>query len=707
MLGRLSLVFSYFVLASIVMACSSVSAIEAGYRVALVVGNAGYSDESAALDNPANDARAISEKFRALGIEVIEAIDLDYQGMRDALRAFDRALQGADAGIFYYAGHAMEYRGRNYLLPTDTILETEGDVGLGLIEMDRVLQVMETSVPIRLVFLDACRNNPLARSFRGSLGASRAASVGRGLGRIDTAVGTFIAYATAPGDIAADGKGDNSPFTTAMLTHLEAPGLDISQLMQKVRNSVVEATNQKQIPWDSSSLRGPFILNLDITINEAPVTSSDATTGNDNQRAETVFWESVQGSTRTADFEAYLERFGEEGVFASLATNRIEALEENHAREREAILNFDRREVQEALSVSGYDTGVADGLFGPQTRRAIKAWQEENNKEVTGYISVKQANEILAAAPPKKFALATPKSPSKQQKADAASNANQYYAKAVAIYEKDCKEGNATGCTELGDAHYYGRGVKKDYLVAARFYQKGCDGGNWEGCTDLGYLHRDGIGVEKNQKKAAGLYELACNADYARGCDHLGYLYREGLGVGQNYSKAVRLFQQACDGGDGQGCENLGYVHRRGIGVDRDYSKAARFYRRSCNLGDAGGCTNLGHQYEKGRGVEQDYIKASKFYEKGCDDDYARACTDLGFLFRRGLGVEQSDEKAFDFYKQGCDGDHARGCKNLAFLYRDGIGVEQDYAKAKELYQRACDDGFAEGCEALGNLLKN
>lgn len=261
-------------------------------RVALVVGNGAYDDSASILANPANDAAAIAAKFRNLGIEVIEALDLDHKGMRDTLRKFDRALQGADAGLFYYAGHAMEYHGQNYLLPTDAILEIEGDVGLGLIDMDQVLHLMEAAVPTRLVFLDACRNNPLAGNFRRSLGASREASVGRGLARMKSAVGTFIAYATAPGDVAADGEHDNSPFTSSMLTHLDDPGLDISQLMQRVRNSVIEVTKEKQVPWDSSSLRGPFILNLNITINP-PERKSSSTTASEDQRAEKAFWDSI------------------------------------------------------------------------------------------------------------------------------------------------------------------------------------------------------------------------------------------------------------------------------------------------------------------------------------------------------------------------------------------------------------------------------
>lgn len=657
MAGRLSLVFfCCFVLGWVFLAGSSIAVTTEDRRVALVVGNGSYEDASTVLDNPANDAKAISAKFQALGIEVIEAIDLDYQGMRSALQKFDRALQGADAGIFYYAGHAMEYRGRNYLFPTDAVLETVGDVSLGLIDIDQILQVMETAVPTRLVFLDACRNNPLARSFRGTLSASRAAGIGSGLARIDTAVGTFIAYATAPGDIAADGKGQNSPFTTAVLTHLEAPGLDISQMMQRVRNSVVEATNQKQVPWDSSSLRGPFVLNLDITINPAPTASSTSTTRDESQRAETVFWESIKGSEQAADFDAYLERFGEKGVFAGLAANRLKTMQAEQARQREEALGFDRRKVQEALLDSGYDAGVADGLFGPKTRRAIKAWQSANDEKTTSYLSSDQVSAILARA------VDQPK---------AAALANEGYSK------------------------------------AAKLYRKGCEDSDIDDCVDLAYLYDEGLGIKQDYTKSLELYTKGCDAGHARGCTNLGVQYEKGLGVKQDLAKGIELYKKGCDEGDAHGCKNFGWIYEIGRGVEQNHVKANELYEQACDSGSANGCTNLGYQYEKGYGTKQDYVKASEFYQEGCDGNYARGCSNLGYLFRKGLGVEKNETKAADLYKQSCDGGHAHGCKNLGYLYREGFGVEQDLAKAKELYQQACDDGNAEGCNALGKLLKN
>ena len=283
--------------------------------------------------------------------------------MRTALREFDRALRDADAGLFFYAGHGMEYQGRNYLFPTDAVLESEGDVGLGLIDVSQVLHIMETRVPTRLLFLDACRNNPLARRFRSALGTTRSTTVGKGLARIDAAVGTFIAYATAPGKLAEDGKGDNSPFSAAMLRHLDEPGLDVGELMRKVRNTVLEATNERQIPWNSSSLRGSFVINIDVTIALNPdPTAADSTTL--DRQADILFWESIKDSDQVSTFEAYLQRFGDEGLFAPLASLRIEAL---NSESKTAGHESKRESAEQSLllepKVEALDSGFEPEIF--------------------------------------------------------------------------------------------------------------------------------------------------------------------------------------------------------------------------------------------------------------------------------------------------------------------------------------------------------
>lgn len=308
-------------------------AAEVGKRVALVIGNGAYERPEDSLPNPPNDAKAMSAKLRALGFQVIEVVDLDYRGMRVALRDFDRALEGAKAGLFFYAGHGMEYQGRNYLFPTDALLESEGDVSIGLIDVGQVLHVMETRVPTRLMFLDACRNNPLARRFRGSLGATRSSQIGTGLARIDAAVGTFIAYATAPGQLAEDGRGTNSPFSAAMLQHLDEPGLDVDQLMRRVRNSVLEATDERQIPWNSSSLRGSFVLNTQVPA-QAPAAStgqqqrpSDIAAGEpsstDRRDDDREAWAFAQRLNTVQGFQAYLDAHCPGGRYCGFAQAAI------------------------------------------------------------------------------------------------------------------------------------------------------------------------------------------------------------------------------------------------------------------------------------------------------------------------------------------------------------------------------------------------
>src|SRR5262245_8980281 len=229
-----------------------------GRRVALVIGNAGYK-HAAKLANPANDAGDIALALRKLGFDVVEGRDLDKRGMEDKIREFGGKLEHADLALFFYAGHGMQVGGKNYLVPIDAKLERAGDLSLDTIDVSQVLAQMEAEKRVNLVFLDACRDNPLARSFSRSLG-TRSTSVGSGLASIQSAVGTMIAYATQPENVALDGDGRNSPFTAALLKHMATPSLEISALMKRVRADVIAATRDKQVPWDHSSLVGDVIL---------------------------------------------------------------------------------------------------------------------------------------------------------------------------------------------------------------------------------------------------------------------------------------------------------------------------------------------------------------------------------------------------------------------------------------------------------------
>ncbi len=227
-------------------------------RVALVIGNGDYRS-APRLTNPTNDAADMSAALRKLGFDVVDGKNLDRRGMDDAIRTFGRKLDRADLAAFFYAGHGLQVAGKNYLVPIDARLERPGDLALDAVDVGVVLAQMEAEQRVNLIFLDACRDNPLARSLARSLGA-RSASVGQGLASIQSALGTMIVYATQPDNVALDGEGRNSPFTAALLKHIGDSGIDIATVIRRVRAEVVTATGQKQVPWDHSSLIGDVVL---------------------------------------------------------------------------------------------------------------------------------------------------------------------------------------------------------------------------------------------------------------------------------------------------------------------------------------------------------------------------------------------------------------------------------------------------------------
>jgi len=217
-------------------------------RLALVFGNGDY--QLAPLKNPVNDARDIARLLRKFKFEVIHKENASQKVMEEAIRTFGKKLRKGGVGLFYFAGHGVQLKGRNYLIPVGAKIESESDVRYESVDAGRVLGKMENAEnDLNVIILDACRNNPFARSFR---------SQEQGLAKMDAPMGSLIAYATAPGSVAADGKGKNGIFTNHFLKYAQEPGLTVERVLKKTRIAVVDETNKKQVPWESSSLRGDF-----------------------------------------------------------------------------------------------------------------------------------------------------------------------------------------------------------------------------------------------------------------------------------------------------------------------------------------------------------------------------------------------------------------------------------------------------------------
>jgi uncharacterized caspase-like protein len=230
-----------------------------------VIGNGAYA-RVRALPNPTNDARAMAKSLRDIGFVVTEGTDLDRTAMQATIRDFLRDAARSQVAVVYYAGHGVQIDGRNYLVPIDIQFQAGSGMTDALIDMDTIMAGLDDQVRTNILILDACRNNPMAPKLA-SAGPARDIEAGAGLAAPATlgagstlGAGTLIAFATAPGQVALDGEGANSPFSAALTRHIGTPGLEVQQMLTRVRAEVVAATKGKQVPWSNSSLLGEVYL---------------------------------------------------------------------------------------------------------------------------------------------------------------------------------------------------------------------------------------------------------------------------------------------------------------------------------------------------------------------------------------------------------------------------------------------------------------
>jgi uncharacterized caspase-like protein len=406
----------------------SVSAAQADRRVAFVVGNGTYKNV-AQLPNPPIDAKAMASTLRNVGFEVIEGSNLTRDQMTEKLLDFGRKAQGSDVAVFYYAGHGIAVSGSNYLLPVDADIKSEMDVKLGAaINIDLTLEQTMGDAKVKLVFLDACRDNPFAAKIK-SNSATRSVNVQSGLAEMKSGEGTLIAFATGPGQTALDGQeGNNSPFTRALIDNITKPGVEIQQAMTSVRAQVNEETHKGQLPWGHTNLIGAVYLNQAPTTqvaNAAPTATGivPAASGS-SDGVELEYWRSVKESNKPEELNAYLSAYPN-GQFKALAMARLAAIKsgpstttrnlnsgvdpatftDDASQLTEDQIGLDkgqRRDVQRRLNGLGFDTKVT-GAFNDDTRTVLKRWQAARGYPSSGYLNKLQhkalLSEIVAAAP--------------------------------------------------------------------------------------------------------------------------------------------------------------------------------------------------------------------------------------------------------------------------------------------------------------------
>jgi len=264
---KLSIVSLFLITCALVLLTSSIAISDKGRRIALVIGNGEY--KTSPLANPVNDANDMATALKKCNFKVMKSINATRKEMRRAIRAFGEEINKGTVGLFYYSGHGIQVDGENYLVPVNAAVYTEAEVEDECLKISSVLRQMESAGNrLNIIILDACRDNPFGRSFRSS---------NMGLAKMDAPTGSILAYSTAPGSVAADGTGRNGLYTSMLLKYMMVPGFKVEDVLKQVRKDVVHASDNKQIPWESSSLMGDFYFNTKrgIAVKKRPTLEPD------------------------------------------------------------------------------------------------------------------------------------------------------------------------------------------------------------------------------------------------------------------------------------------------------------------------------------------------------------------------------------------------------------------------------------------------
>ena len=702
-----SLVSKLAAAALIFGSCLSLSVpAHADKHVALVIGNSAYRSVPR-LDNPKNDAALMAETLRSLGFTLVGGgaqLDLDKSGIDRAVQNFGDLLLGADVGLFYYAGHGIQVRDKNYLVPVDANPTREADLDFQMLDSDLVLrQMADAGTKLNFVILDACRNNPFGgRGLRATRG---------GLAQMQAPEGTLISFATQPGNVAKDGADGNSPFTKALAQTIKRPGLGIFDVFNEVGLAVMQATGNTQLPWYSTSpIKGHFYFAGAPASGPPPAAEEprEADTGPVKEArltnpAETLRPDLMTDCDRLAASPGDPQR---PPTVAGVSLDKIDivpALTACNAAMRQYpdVTRFvfqagriAHMQKDYVLARQLYEKAAAASEPGAMTNLGVlyqNGWGVAQD-----YAQARQWFEKSAAAggPAAMTNLGALYGNGWGVPKDLA-QARQWYEKAAAV-------GESGAMNNLGWLYQNGSGVSKDLAQARQWYEKAAAAGNPGAMNNLGVLYGNGLGVARDYTQARQWYEKAAAAGYAQAMQNLGWFYQSGLGVAQDYAQAHQWYEKAAAAGAPAAMNSLGVFYQNGWAVAQDYTQARQWYEKAAAAGNSDAMRNLGLLYENERSGSKDYTAARQWFEKAVAVGHVGAMTNLGFLYDRGWGVPRDGAQARQWYEKGAAAGDPIAMGNLGVLYRDGFGVAKDYTQARQWFEKAAALGNNEAMNNLG-----
>jgi TPR repeat protein len=686
-------------------------------RVALVVGNAAYKESP--LTNPVNDANDVASALRDLGFKVFLLRDGNTRDMRQAIREWGAELRRARVGLFYFAGHGVQIRGNNYLLPVATAFGSEADVEDLAIDANYAVRTMEESqVEVSIVILDACRNNPFARSFR---------STAAGLAQMTAAKGTVIAFATAPGSVASDGKGRNGTYTRNLLDNLRQSDTDILKVFQRTRAGVVKDTGGKQMPWESTSLIGDFHFRPQVVSATQVAIAVQPAPGAAPSLVPAVI-PAADAALDSATFLEDLEAFIAQHKAPVSELERLSQAQDPLGSARYcAVATHERFNLGVAVNAGLAhckrlsDAGVAAGqffyarafMFGRGVAKdydqAIKLYRQSaeqgfplamNNLGSSYYEGIGVAKDMAEGLRWIRRAAETG-SPVGMLNLGTRYMQGQGVTKdevqAVAWTRKAAELGEVNAMVSLGNMYKSGRGVAQDHAQAIRWFQRGADAGGGAAMAEMGMAYSRGVGVAQNFEEAARWNRRAAERGDLTGQFNLGINYRDGKGVPRDFAEAARLLRIVADTGNASGMAALGDLYVNGWGVPKDEAEASRLFRAAADKGDAAAMNKLGNHYQFGRGgVAKDEEEAARWFRKAVEGGDGYAMSNLGYLYQYGKGVARNEQEAVRLYRMAVEHNNSYGFLNLGAMYADGRGgLTRDVEQAATLYRQAVATGDA------------
>lgn len=661
----------------------SSGAAEAAKRVALLIGNQDYK-ATTPLRNPANDVELMRKTLKDAGFDEVDvALDVDLVGMKKALRSFEDKAYGAEVAVLYYSGHGIEMGGTNYLIPTDAVLKSDRDVEDETLALERAERSLNGATRLKLIILDACRNNPFLEQMASSSGTR---TVQKGLAKVEPeGADTLVAYASRAGTVALDGAGLNSPFAEALSKYIAQPGVDIRIALGQVRDEVVKVTQRKQEPFVYGSLGGAQIY---LSIKELNVTVNNNNSGDDKAESKkeevapngissaAADWQNIKDLADKDLLEAFIAKHGADPVYKMLAEKKLKLIAEAEAK---ADVSADQiawealKGSTDVAAIKRFMERYPESRYKREAEQAIAALAPAQNQTIVSSDMKDTAAArdcyLLAAEPQSitgfpgvyltkidaKRALTACAQAVNENPQDAmlinllgrAHEADRNYAEARRNYTKASEMGNLYALANLGWFSVYGIDGPVNVEEGRKAFEKGAIAGNHAAQASLAFLYRDGYGgTQQSNAEAIKWYEKAAEQGNATALGNLGWFYREGVGVEKDYQKSLAYYRRGADAGDLSSIAAMGYAAQNGLGMPQSYDEARKWYEKGANAGDAYSMASLGFLYDAGAGVKQDYVEARYWYEKAADAGSAYAMGNLSRLYDQGLGTAVDAKEA-------------------------------------------------------------